>query len=285
MKNTLKVINEIFKLTLSTLIVAVAVFFFMMPSHTSVSSIAGLAIVINNFVPLSVSAITMIINVILLLIGFALFGKEFGFKTVYTSILLPLFIGMFEKLLPDYESMTGDATLDVICYIIVVSVGISILFNMNASSGGLDIVAKIINRFFHIELGRAMSISGVAIALSSALAYDKKTVVLSLLGTYFNGMILDRFIFGQNEKKRVCIISKEKEAEIRDWIIHSLHSGATIYQAQGAYDLSYRNEIITIVDKNEYQQLMNYLTEVDPEAFVTVYTVNEIRYTPKKKKK
>ncbi len=242
-----------------------------------------MAIVLSNLVPLSVSAITMILNVVLLIVGFLLCGHEFGFKTVYTSILLPVFLGLFELLLPDNGSLTGDATLDVACYIFVVSIGLSILFNRNASSGGLDIVAKIMNRYLHMDLGRAMSLSGMLVALSSALVYDKKTVVLSVLGTYLNGMVLAHFIFGQNRKRRVCIISRDKEEQIRDWIVHTLKSGATIYQAQGAYDGTVRNEIITIVDKNEYQKLMQYITREDPDAFITVYNVSDMRYIPKSK--
>ena len=262
---------------------AAAVFFFLVPSHAAVSSISGLAIVLSNLVPLSVSAITMILNVVLLIVGFLLCGHEFGYKTVYTSVLLPVFLGVFELLLPDNGSLTGDATLDVACYIFVVSIGLSILFNRNASSGGLDIVAKIMNRYLHMDLGRAMSLSGMLVALSSALVYDKKTVVLSVLGTYLNGMVLDHFIFGQNRKRRVCIISRDKEEQIRDWIVHTLKSGATIYQAQGAYDGTVRNEIITIVDKNEYQKLMQYITREDPDAFITVYNVSDMRYIPKNK--
>lgn len=278
-----RTIREIIIMTGATLITAAAVFFFLVPSHAAVSSISGLAIVLSNLVPLSVSAITMILNVVLLIVGFLLCGHEFGFKTVYTSILLPVFLGLFELLLPDNGSLTGDATLDVACYIFVVSIGLSILFNRNASSGGLDIVAKIMNRYLHMDLGRAMSLSGMLVALSSALVYDKKTVVLSVLGTYLNGMVLDHFIFGQNRKRRVCIISRDKEEQIRDWIVHTLKSGATIYQAQGAYDGTVRNEIITIVDKNEYQKLMQYIAREDPDAFITVYNVSDMRYIPKSK--
>ena len=278
-----KTIRELLVMTGATLIIAAAVFFFLVPSHAAVSSISGLAIVLSNLVPLSVSAITMILNVVLLIVGFLLCGHEFGYKTVYTSVLLPVFLGVFELLLPDNGSLTGDATLDVACYIFVVSIGLSILFNRNASSGGLDIVAKIMNRYLHMDLGRAMSLSGMLVALSSALVYDKKTVVLSVLGTYLNGMVLAHFIFGQNRKRRVCIISRDKEEQIRDWIVHTLKSGATIYQAQGAYDGTVRNEIITIVDKNEYQKLMQYITREDPDAFITVYNVSDMRYIPKNK--
>ena len=205
-----ELIKETLVLTAAMAIVAGAVYFFLLPSHASVSSISGLGIILSNFVPLPLSAITMILNILLLIIGFFTCGKEFGAKTVYTSIVLPLFL-----------------------------------------------------------------------ALSAALVYDKKTVVLSILGTYFNGIILDHFIFNHNVKRRVCIITK-KEEELRHFIINDLHSGATIYESIGAYNMEKRNEIITIVDKSEYQKLMNYINREDPHAFITVYTVSDIRYQPKK---
>lgn len=278
--NYLNVLKEIFILTVAVAIIAAAVYFFLVPSHTSVSSISGLGIVLTNFIPLPLSAISMILNIALLIIGFFTCGREFGVKTVYTSIMLPFFLWLFEMILPDFGSMTNSQELDVLCYILVVSVGLSILFNRNASSGGLDIVAKILNKYAHIDLGKAMSLSGMCVALSAALVYDKKTVVLSILGTYFNGMVLDHFIFDHNIKRRVCIITK-KEEELRNFIIHDLHSGATIYESIGAYNMQKRNEIITIVDKSEYQKLMNYITKEDPLAFVTVYNVSSMRYQPK----
>ena len=275
------ILIEINILTIAIAIIAVAVYFFLVSSHTSISSMSGLGIVLSNFVPLPLSAITMILNVVLLIIGFFTCGKEFGLKTVYTSVMLPVFLGIFENIFPNIGSITDSQELDVLCYILVVSVGLSILFNRNASSGGLDIVAKIINKYFHMELGKAMSLSGMCVALSAALVYDKKTVVLSVLGTYFNGIVLDHFIFDHNIKRRVCIITK-KEEELRQFIVHDLHSGATIYEAIGAYNMEKRNEIITIVDKGEYQKLMKYINQEDPEAFITVYTVSDMRYLPKK---
>ena len=273
-------LKETAVMTIAVGIIAAAVYFFLIPSQTSISSISALAIIIAHYVPLHVSTVTMILNVVLLLIGFVTCGKEFGAKTVYTSILLPVYLAVFEHVFPDFESLTNSNELDVLCYILVVSIGLSILFNMNASSGGLDIVAKIMNKYLHIELGKAMSISGMCVALSSALIFDKKAVVLSVLGTYFNGIVLDHFIFGQNVKRRVCIITKYEE-EVRQFILHELHSGATFYEATGAYNMQKHREIITIVDKSEYQKLMNYIIKKDPEAFVTVYTVSDMRYRPK----
>lgn len=280
MKKITHSLQDFLMITFGTAIVAAAVFFFLVPSKLSVASISGLAIVLENYIALPVSGITMILNLSLLVVGFLLIGREFGSKTVYTSILLPTFIWILERLFPNYTSIMQDPFLDMICYIFLVSIGLAILFNRNASSGGLDIVAKLLNKFFRLDLGTAMSGAGMVVALSSGLVYDAKTVVLSILGTYLNGIILDRFIFGFTIKKRVCVIS-EKEEEIRQYIIRNLHSGATIYQAQGAYHLEPKKEIITIVDKNEYLKLMNFLDKVDPNAFVTVYDVNKIIYRPK----
>ena len=279
--NYADIVKETVILTVAVAIIAAAVYFFLVPSHTSVSSISGLGIVLSNFVPLQLSAITMILNVVLLIIGFFTCGREFGVKTVYTSVMLPLFLGLFEIIFPNFGYMTDSQELDVLCYVLVVSVGLSILFNRNASSGGLDIVAKIMNKYLHMELGKAMSLSGMCVALSAALVYDKKTVVLSILGTYFNGIVLDHFIFDHNIKRRVCIITK-KEEELRQFIIHDLHSGATIYEAIGAYNMEKRREIITIVDKGEYQKLMKFINQEDPKAFITVYNVSNMRYQPKK---
>ena len=276
----LDIIKETVILTAAMAITAAAVYFFLVPSHASVSSISGLGIVLSNFIPLHLSVITMILNIVLLIIGFFTCGREFGTKTVYTSIVRPVFLGLFEKIFPDFESLTGSQELDVLCYILLVSIGLSILFNRNASSGGLDIVAKIMNKYLHMDLGKAMSFSGMCVALSAALVYDKKTVVLSILGTYFNGIVLDHFIFDHNIKRRVCIITN-KESELRKFIIEDLHSGATIYESIGAYNMEKRNEIITIVDKTEYQKLMNFINHEDPKAFVTVYNVSDLRYQPK----
>lgn len=268
-------------IVVGTAIVAAAVYFFMLPSHVTVGSAAALALVISNFIPLPVSAITFILNMGLLVIGFLLIGPEFGGKTVFTSMLMPGFMRIYEILFPDFQSITQDPTLDVLCYILVVGIGLAILFSCNASSGGLDIVAKLMNKYLRMDLGQAMSLSGMVVALSSALCYDAKTVVLSILGTYFGGMIVDHFIFGLNIKRRVCILSPKVD-EITQFILHDLHSGATLGEVIGAYENVVRREIVTIVDKQEYKQLMDYVRRVDPKAFVTVYSVNEICYQPKK---
>ena len=275
------ILKEYIGITLGTAVVAIAVYFFMLPSHVSVGSGTALAMVLSNFIPLSVSTITLIMNVGLLVIGFILIGAEFGAKTVYCTILMPLMMGVLEWIFPNFQSITQDPLLDVICYILVVGVGLAILFSHNASSGGLDIVAKIMNKYLRMDLGKAMSYSGIAVALTSALCYDSKIVVLSILGTYFGGMVVDNFIFGINIKRRVCVISEHLD-DIVEFVLHNLHSGATLNEIIGAYDKTPKREMITIVDKNEYRHLMDYIREIDPKAFVTVYSVSDMRYQPKK---
>lgn len=277
-RNTVK---EFAIITAGTVIVAAAVFFFMLPSHVSVGSGAALAMVLSNFIPLPVSLITLAMNIGLLVIGFLLVGPEFGIKTVYCSVLMPLVMGLFEILFPDFQSITQDSLLDVICYVLVVGVGLAILFPHNASSGGLDIVAKIMNKYLRMDMGKAMSLSGMVVALSSALCYDSRIVVLSLLGTYFGGIIVDHFIFDNNIKRRVCVISEQLDT-IVDFVLHDLHSGATLNEIIGAYDHTPRTEMIAIVDKQEYKMLMEFIRRTDPRAFVTVYSVSDMRYIPKK---
>ena len=268
-------------ITLGAVIGALAVFFFLMPSHLAVGSVTGLAIVLSELTALDVSLITLGLNVVLLVGGLVLIGRDFGVKTIYTSLLLPVALGVLERMFPDVQSIMGDPFLDMLCFIFLAGVGSAVLFNLNASSGGLDIVAKILNKYLRVELGTAISVSGICVALTAALVYDAKTVALSVLGTYLFGLALDHFIFGMNIKKRVCIMS-EKQEEITRFILDTLHSGASLYQAVGAYTGESRSENIVIVTKQEYLKLINYISATDPSAFVTVYNVNEVIYRPKK---
>lgn len=280
-----RIIKEYALITFGAVVSAAAIYFFMLPSHVAIGSGSALAMVLSNFIPLPVSVISLSLNIIFLILGFVLIGPEFGAKTVYTTILVPLSLGVFEIFFPNFQSLTEDPLIDMICYLLVVGIAMAILFSNNASSGGLDIVAKIMNKYLRMELGTAISVSGLAVALTTIFAYDTKTVVLSLLGTYLSGIVVDRFIFGLNIKRRVCILSQDHMQEIVDYILHELHSGASLYDVIGAYDNITRREILTIVDNNEYRKLMEFVKKTDPKAFVTVYSVNELRYQPKVKNK
>lgn len=277
-----KTLREYLVLSLGTLIVSAGVYFFMLPSNLTIGSASALAMVISTVVPLPVSVINLLLNVFLLLLGFLLIGPEFGIKTVYCSVLMPIFMGAMELVLPNQGSLTGDPMLDAVCYILTIGFGVGLLFTKNASTGGIEIVAKLMQKYLRMDLGKAMSLSGMAVAALAVLVYDLKTAIISVLATYFGGLLLDHFLFGLNIKRRVCILSPRQEEIIR-FILHELHSGATVYEAIGAYDGVSRREIVTIVDKLEYARLMDFMAETDPTAFVTVIAVNEVSYQPKVK--
>lgn len=276
-----KAIKEYALITVGTVIIAAAVYFFMIPGKLTPGSASAVALLLSNVIPLPISVLTLGLNVLLLVIGFLLIGPEFGAKTIYTSILMPLVMGIYEVVVPNMVSINQDPLLDMLCYTLLVSIGLAIVFNCNASSGGLDIVAKLMNKYLRMDMGKAMSVSGMAVCAAALLVYDLKIVIISIMGTYFSGIVVDYFIFGMNIKRRVCILSSRHE-EVLNFILHELHSGASLYQAMGAYDRAQRTEIVTIVDKQEYARLMDYIHRNDPKAFVTVYSVNEVRYNPKK---
>ena len=276
-----RVLKEYSIITFGAVVAAAAIYFFMLPLNIAIGSGSAVAMLLHYFIPaVPVSVFSLAFNVIMLILGFLLIGREFGAKTVYTSIIVPISLGVFEIIFPNFKSLTNDLMLDTLCYILVVGIAMAILFSNNASSGGLDIIAKIMNKYLKMGLGTAIMISGVAVSLTSAFYTDTKTVVVSVLGTYFSGIVVDKFIFGLNVKRRVCIISPKLD-EIVDFVLHDLHSGATLYESIGAYGNVPRREAVVIVDKNEYRHLMDFLHKTDPAAFVTIYPVNEVLYRKK----
>ena len=268
-------VKEYAIITAGIFLTAAAVYFFMMPANIVLGSITGLAMVLVNFIPVQVSVMTFILNVFCLVIGFLLVGKEFGAKTVYTSILLPVFLYVLELLFPNNSSLTNELLLDTLCCIILISIGQTLMFNANASSGGLDIVAKILNKYFHLELGKGIALAGILTVATTILVYDAKTLIVGILGTYFNGLVLDEYISGFARRKRVCFLS-EKYQEIAEYIMHDIKRGVTLYEAKGGYDQSKKVEVQTILTQNEYGQLIDYIHKTDPMAFVTVSTVSEV---------
>lgn len=270
-----KLIKEYAVVTIGSFIVALAVFFFMIPSNISVGSISGLSVMLSRIIPVPVSLILLGFNTLLLIIGFIFLGKEFGAKTVYASILMPIYQYMFEVIFPNNQSLTNDVLIDTISYLLLVSIGQAVLFRINASSGGMDIVAKLLNKYVHLDLGTAVTLGGMCISIFGIVVYDTKAVILGILATYANGLILDHFINGFNRRKRVCILSREYE-QIQDYITNTLNRGVTLYQAIGGFNKEEKTEIITILTRSEYGALMNYLQDIDENAFVTVSTVNEV---------
>ena len=273
-------IKEFVRITFASILLASGVYFFMLPSNIAIGSVSALAMVLSNFIPLSTSVLNLILNVGLLLFGFLLIDAEFGIKSVYTTIIIPIILGVYEIIFPNFKSLTNDPIIDAVCAVFIIGISTAMLFTYNASSGGLDIIAKAINKYFHFDLGFSCSVIGIVVALCSAFCYDAKTVIIGVVSTYVYGKLIDHFVFGINIKRRVCILL-DKSDEITQFILNDLKSGATLYKAVGAYTNKEKTEITTLVDKNEYRKLMDFIRKVDPKAFVSAYAINEVRYIPK----
>ncbi len=273
--NTMQRVYDYFVITIGTIICAVSVYFFLTPSHLAPGSMSGLAILLAKILPLSVGVLLMILNGICLVLSAVFVGKEFTYRTLYPSILISVAVWILERIFPNQQSIMQDPFLDLLAYMFLFGLGAALLFLRNASSGGLDVITKIMNKYFHIEMGTAMSLCGMAVALPSIFIYDLKTGILSIIGTYFSGVMLDHFLFGFSVKKKVCVVS-EKVDQIRDYVINVMHSGATFYEAIGAFDERHYREINILVTRQEYITLLNLIDEIDPNAFVSVYNVSEV---------
>ena len=258
-----------------TFIIAFGVYFFMNPFHIMCGSVTGLAIVLINFIPVPLSVMTFILNVICIILAFVFIDRKFGVKIMFISLLLPAIIFVFETFFPNPQSLTGNLALDAIAMITVICFGQAILFNANAASGGLDIIAKMMNKYLHMELGKAIVIAGAVTVASSYFAYDIQTVVIGFITTYFSGILLDYFIDGFTGKIRVCIISKHND-EIKRYVIEELQRGITVYTAVGGYSGEPRNELCAVLTKKEYGQLMDYVEGVDPNPFVTISNIKRV---------
>lgn len=267
--------REIILMLAGMFLMSAAVYYVMIPDHLVMGSLSGLVMVLANFIPVSISALTLILNVVLLVIGYLFIGKEFGVKTVLTSLMLPMYLWIFEHVTPDVGSLSGNIVIDLVCFMLLIGFGQALLFNMNASSGGIDVIAKLLNKYLGLKIGESLTVAGFVIAFSSIFVYDKETMVISLVGTYIYGVVLDRFCDGFRVRKRICILSA-KHREIQEYIVRELHRGATLYEAYGGLDLAKHIEIETILEKNEYGKLLAFLHKTDPSAFVTVSTVNEV---------
>ena len=284
---TFKFWKELFLMTAGMMIAAGAVYYFMMPSNLVLGSITGLSIVISNLFGLAgltvkVSVVVTVINTILLLMAWLLIGKEFGAKTVYTALILGPLLELWEKIYPyqnliepGMSSVMGDPLLDLICFVLLVSISQTILFSINASTGGLDILAKIVNKYMHLDIGVSVTVAGAIICCTAFAINPFRLVVTGLVGTWLNGLSLDYFMASLNKRKRVCIITKEHEA-IRAYIIDKLHRGCSLYDVRGGYSGDKNTEIQALLTQDEFASLMDFIRKQSIQAFITAGNVSEI---------
>lgn len=269
-------IKEYLLLHLGIIMVSAGLYFFLMPSNLAVGGANGLAIVINNFLPVLPVGIIMIgINLILFVIAFILIGKAFGVKTIYSSFAVSLIIFVLEKLVPVTEPLVGDIVLELIFGIIIAGSGMGIVFNQNASTGGTDITAKILHKFFHIDLGKGVFISDILITFLAGFAFGAKLAMYAALGVLINSFVIDYIIEGFNLKKEVTIIS-EKYEEIKEFIIKELDRGFTAYYGEGGYSEQKRNIIVVVINKREFLKLRAFINKLDAKVFLTINNTHEV---------
>lgn len=271
-----KSIKEFLLITLGMTMVAVGLYFFLMPSNLAIGGANGLAIVINHWIPsISIGALMIIINIVLFILSFLIIGTGFGIKTVYAGIGTSVIVAIFEKTIPMNGTLTDDVILQLFFGVFISALGMGIVFNQNASTGGTDIIAKILNKFFGLELGKGVMLSDLIIITGAGIAFGFELGMYSLLGAIINCIVIDTTIEGMNLSKAVSIVSNSSN-EIKDYIVEELERGATIYQAKGAYTGEGKDVIMTVVDRKDFIKLKNYIKEIDKNAFVTVNNVYEV---------
>ncbi|MBR4524689.1 MAG: YitT family protein [Bacteroidales bacterium] len=284
---TWKFWKELLIMTVGMFIAAASVYYFLVPSKIVVGSISGLSIVIsaifeNAGIVVKVSTVVLIINAILLVLAYFLIGKEFGIKTCYTALILGPMMDIWEKicpytnlLAPGETSVMGDLWFDLVCFVLILSMSQAIMFRINASTGGLDILAKIVNKYLHFDIGLSVTIAGVVICCTAFFVNPFRLVIIGLIGTWINGLIVDYFMASLSRRKRVCIISDNHEL-IRDYIVNKIVRGCTLYECAGGYKGDKRVEVQALLTKDEFADLMNYIREQKIQAFITAGNVSEV---------
>lgn len=254
----------------------VGLYYFLIPSNLAVGGVTGLAMVLNNIIPtIPIGAIMLILNLILFILAFILIGKEFGGYTIYCSFLLSGLIYIFEIATPLNKPLIDDLLINLIYGIIISGIGMAIVFYQNASTGGTDIVAKIINKYMHIDIGKALFLADFLIVIFAGFSFGLKLGLYAFLGIVINSLVIDNFIAGFNKKMNIMINSNRSE-DINKFILEELDRGTTLYNAVGGFSKKDKIIVNTIVDRKEYITIRNYVKSIDPNAFISVGFVNEV---------
>jgi uncharacterized membrane-anchored protein YitT (DUF2179 family) len=263
-------------INLGLLLTAAGIHFFKVPNSFATGGVSGLAIVLRHFFPtISVGPIMLVINAILLITGFLFIGRAFGSWTVYSSFALSGMVWLLDRVFPMTGPFTNDTLLELFFAIILPAVGSAIVFNQNASTGGTDIVAKVLNKLTSIDIGKALLISDFLITVSAGIVYGVRIGMYSMLGLIIKGFLIDTVIEGFNMRKQIVIISSEPE-KIRHYIIENLHRGATIHTAYGAFNNEEKHVITTVVNRRQAVSLRQFIREIDKTAFITITNTSEI---------
>ncbi|MFR7349652.1 YitT family protein [Peptoniphilus sp.] len=262
---------------IGVILVAVGLHFFLVPNSLAVGGTSGLSIEINHLFPfIPVPYILTALNTILVVIGFIFIGADFGFYTVYASISLGVFLRILEVIVPLSGSIVeGDIFINLIFGIFIQAVGIGIVVNQGASTGGTDIVAKIVETYTRFSFGQGLIMSDGVVTVLAALLYGPKLGMYALLGAFINSTVIDRMIAGFDTKYHITIVTKKVE-EINQFILVDLYRGSTLYEAKGGYQKEDRTIIVTVVNKSDYVKLKEFIRKTDKDAFMYVSNVTEV---------
>lgn len=267
-------IKEFALITIGIFLVAISVVYFFEPNNIAAGGITGLAIVINHYIPfISIGPLVLMMDAILFIVALIVLGAKFGAKTIYSSFLLSTSMWIMQTFIP--INITNDLILATIFGTLISAVGMAIVFNANASTGGTDIIAKILNKFFHFEIGKSLLIVDFLVTLLGAVTFGINIGLYGLLAVIINGVVIDNIIAGFKTKSEITIIS-EKNKEISKFILDDLERGCTFIKGIGGFTGKDTSILYTVLDRNEFIKLKNKIKEIDKNAFITVGEVHEV---------
>lgn len=262
-------------LTISTLIMAVGIYFFKFANNFTFGGITGIAVLVAKFLPISASDFSFVVNILLLIIGWIVLGKSFAEKTAYSTILLSISLSLLERIYPMSHPLTNEPLLELIFAILLPALGSAILFNIGASSGGTDVIAMILKKYTSVDIGKGLMISDLIFTLAGFLVFNVKTGLYSLLGLIMRSALIDNFIESFNRSKYFHVVTSNATC-ICDFIQNDLQRGATIVNATGAFTGDDKYIILTVLSPSQAVKLRNFIKEQDPKAFLLVSNTSEI---------
>ena len=281
----MKLIKELLIMIVGLLVGAAAVYYFLIPSKIVIGTVSGLAMVLNAMIPaIKVSHFVLMLNIVLVILAVLIVGKEFGLKSILASIFLGPAMDLCEFIYPvsklieeGQTTVMGDPWFDLCCFVLMLSASQAFLFRINASTGGLDIVAMIMNKLMHIDIGTCVTFAGIAVCLTAIFIPGNsfRMVVIGIIGTWLNGLAIDYFMSSLNRRKRVCIVSKDYD-RIRKYIIEELVRGCTLYEIKGGFTEEPGVEIQALLTQHEYGRLLEYMEKNHIHAFMTAGNCSEI---------
>ena len=261
-------------ITIGILLVAISVVYFFEPNNIAAGGITGLAIVINHYIPfISIGPLVLIMDVTLFVIALIVIGPKFGAKSIYCSLLLSTSMWIMQKFFP--FTITNDLMLATIFGTLIAAAGMAIVFNANASSGGTDIIAKILNKFFHFNIGKSLLMVDFLVTLLGAITFGINIGLYGLLSVIVNGVVIDKIIAGFKVKSEITIISNRNK-EISQYILNDLERGCTFIKGVGGFTGKDTSLLYTVLDRSEFIKLKNHISSIDKNAFITVGEVHEV---------